>query len=217
MARKDKGEGLAASGAQETPAGYLPNLLLHFRNSVTPAISKEFGYTNAMQVPKIDKVVINMGVGQAGQTGGDAKLLDNAIRDLTLISGQKPAVTVAKKSIANFRLREGAKIGAKVTLRGTRMYEFLDRLFHITLPRVRDFQGINPNSFDGRGNFAMGMKEQLVFPEIEYDKIDKIRGMDIIICTSAGNDAEARFLLKEMGLPFRQAGATGPGGAVRMM
>lgn len=213
MARKDA----APAGPQSEPEDYLPRLLQQYRDRVVASVTKEFGYENVMQVPKIDKVVINMGVGAAGQTGGDAKLLDNAIRDLTLISGQKPAICVAKKSIANFRLREGAKIGAKVTLRGTRMYEFLDRLFNITLPRVRDFQGINPNSFDGRGNFAMGMKEQLVFPEIEYDKIDKIRGMDIIICTTASNDAEARFLLKEMGLPFRQAGATGAAGAVRMM
>lgn len=213
MARKDA----APTGPQSEPEDYLPRLLQQYRDRVVASVTKEFGYENVMQVPKIDKVVINMGVGAAGQTGGDAKLLDNAIRDLTLISGQKPAICVAKKSIANFRLREGAKIGAKVTLRGTRMYEFLDRLFNITLPRVRDFQGINPNSFDGRGNFAMGMKEQLVFPEIEYDKIDKIRGMDIIICTTASNDAEARFLLKEMGLPFRQAGATGAAGAVRML
>lgn len=213
MARKDA----APAGPQSEPEDYLPRLLQQYRDRVVASVTKEFGYENVMQVPKIDKVVINMGVGAAGQTGGDAKLLDNAIRDLTLISGQKPAICVAKKSIANFRLREGAKIGAKVTLRGTRMYEFLDRLFNITLPRVRDFQGINPNSFDGRGNFAMGMKEQLVFPEIEYDKIDKIRGMDIIICTTASNDAEARFLLKEMGLPFRQAGATGAAGAVRML
>ncbi|MBC8135730.1 MAG: 50S ribosomal protein L5 [Fibrella sp.] len=213
MARKDE----TPAGPQSAPDNYTPRLLEQYRDRVIASVTKEFGYENVMQVPKIDKVVINMGVGAAGQTGGDAKLLDNAIRDLTLISGQKPAICVAKKSIANFRLREGAKIGAKVTLRGTRMYEFLDRLFNITLPRVRDFQGINPNSFDGRGNFAMGMKEQLVFPEIEYDKIDKIRGMDIIICTTASNDAEARFLLKEMGLPFRQAGATGAGGAVRMM
>lgn len=176
----------------------------------------EFKYTNIMQVPKIEKVVINMGVGQAGQTGGDPKLLDNAIRDLTAITGQKPAVTRAKKSIANFRLRAGARVGAKVTLRGAKMYEFLDRLFNVTLPRVRDFQGINPNSFDGRGNFAMGMKEQIVFPEIEYDKIDKIRGMDIIITTTANTDAEARYLLAMMGLPFRSTGQAGNRGATRM-
>ena len=212
MARKE-----APAAPQEAPEGYVPQLKTHYTDRVVAALTKEFSYTNVMQVPKIEKVVVNMGVGQAGQTGGDAKLLDNAIRDLTAITGQKPAVCVAKKSIANFRLRAGAKIGAKVTLRGARMYEFLDRLFHVTLPRVRDFQGINPNSFDGRGNFAMGMKEQLVFPEIEYDKIDKIRGMDIIIVTTATSDAEGLYLLKEMGLPFRQPGSTGPGGATRMM
>jgi Ribosomal protein L5 len=199
------------------PAAYTPRLKEYYQKTVIPAQMKQFNYTNPMQVPKIEKVVVNMGVGQAGQTGGDPKLLDNAIRDLQTITGQKPVVTVAKKSIANFRLRAGARIGAKVTLRGAKMYEFLDRLFNITLPRVRDFQGINPNSFDGRGNFAMGMKEQLVFPEIDYDKIDKIRGMDIIIVTTANNDEEARYLLQQMGLPFRQSAQAGPGGATRMM
>lgn len=195
-----------------------PNARLkdYYLKTVVPAMMKEFGYSNIMQVPKIEKVVVNMGVGLAGQTGGDPKLLDNAIRDLTAITGQKPAVTRAKKSIANFKLRAGARIGAKVTLRGARMYEFMDRLFNVTLPRVRDFQGINPNSFDGRGNFSMGMKEQLTFPEIEYDKIDKIRGMDIIIVTTANTDQEARFLLNLMGLPFRASATAGPGGAVRM-
>ena len=177
-----------------------PRLKTTYNEQVVPALQKEFGYKNIMQVPRVDKVVINMGVGVAGQTGGDAKQLDGAIADLATITGQKPAVTRSKKSIANFRLREGAKVGAKVTLRGARMYEFLDRLFNVTLPRVRDFGGINPNSFDGRGNFAMGLKEQLTFPEIVYDKVDKIRGMDIIITTNAGNDAEARSLLKAMGL-----------------
>ncbi len=156
-----------------------------------------------MQVPRIEKVVLNMGVGAAGQTGGDAKQLDGAVSDLATITGQKPAVTRAKKSIANFRLREGAAIGTKVTLRGARMYEFLDRLLNVALPRVRDFGGINPNSFDGRGNFAMGLKEQLTFPEIVYDKVDKVRGMDIIIVTNAKTDAEARSLLKAVGVPFR--------------
>jgi large subunit ribosomal protein L5 len=195
-----------------------PNARLkdYYLKTVVPAMMKEFSYSNIMQVPKIEKIVVNMGVGLAGQTGGDPKLLDNAIRDLTAITGQKPAVTRAKKSIANFKLRAGARIGAKVTLRGARMYEFADRLFNITLPRVRDFQGINPNSFDGRGNFSMGMKEQLTFPEIEYDKIDKIRGMDIIIVTTATTDQEARFLLNLMGLPFRASATAGPGGAVRM-
>lgn len=190
-----------------------PRLKEHYTNTAVPALIKYFNYANSMQAPRIEKVVINMGVGQAGQTGGDPKLLDNAIRDLTAIAGQKPVVCRAKKSVANFKLREGARIGAKVTLRGTRMYEFLDRLFNVTLPRVRDFQGINPNSFDGRGNFAMGMKEQIVFPEIEYDKIDRIRGMDIIIVTNADTDAEARYLLQQMGLPFRQTGNIAQGTA----
>ncbi len=200
----------------EATNGYTPRLKDQYQNSVLPALMKEFNYSNVMQAPKIEKIVVNMGVGIAGQTGGDPKMLDNAIRDLQLITGQKPAVTTAKKSIANFKLRAGAKIGAKVTLRGTRMYEFLDRLCNITLPRVRDFQGVNPNSFDGRGNFAMGMKEQLTFPEIEYDKIDKIRGMDIIITTTANTDQEARFLLNLMGIPFRASAVSGPGGAVRL-
>lgn len=174
-----------------------------YQEETVAALQKEFGYKNIMQVPKLEKVVINMGVGAAGQTGGDAKLLDGAITDLSTITGQKPVVTRAKKSIANFRLRAGQRVGAKVTLRGARMYEFLDRLFNVTLPRVRDFGGINPNSFDGRGNFAMGLKEQLTFPEIVYDKVDRVRGMDIIIVTDAKSDAEARSLLKSLGLPFR--------------
>jgi large subunit ribosomal protein L5 len=181
----------------------MPTLKKKYQDEVVPALQKEFGYKNIMQVPRIDKVVINMGVGAAGQTGGDAKQLDGAVSDLATITGQKPAVTRAKKSIANFRLREGARIGAKVTLRGARMYEFLDRLLNIALPRVRDFGGINPNSFDGRGNFAMGLKEQLTFPEIVYDKVDKVRGMDVIIVTTAPSDAEARSLLKAVGVPFR--------------
>ena len=181
----------------------LPTLKKKYQDEVVPALQKEFGYKNVMQVPRIEKVVLNMGVGAAGQTGGDAKKLDGAVADLATITGQKPAVTRAKKSIANFRLRQGARIGAKVTLRGARMYEFLDRLLNIALPRVRDFGGINPNSFDGRGNFAMGLKEQLTFPEIVYDKVDQVRGMDIIIVTSAKSDAEARSLLKAVGVPFR--------------
>jgi large subunit ribosomal protein L5 len=157
-----------------------------------------------MRVPRVEKIVINMGVGKAGQTGGDAKELDGAVRDMTAISGQKPIITRARKSISNFKLRAGSRVGCKVTLRGDRMYEFLDRLVNVSLPRIRDFQGISPNSFDGRGNFALGLKEQLVFPEIDYDKIDKVRGMDIIICTTAPTDEEARALLKAMGMPFRQ-------------
>ena len=174
-----------------------------YTKEVVPTLLKEFSYKNVMQVPRLEKIVVNMGVGAAGQTGGDAKLLDGAVADLQTITGQKPVVTRAKKSIANFRLREGQRIGAKVTLRGAQMYEFLDRLVNVALPRARDFGGINPNSFDGRGNFAMGMKEQLTFPEIVYDKVDKVRGMDIIVVTTAKSDAEARALLKHLGVPFR--------------
>lgn len=170
---------------------------------VAPSLKTQFNYKNVMQIPKLEKIVINMGVGKAGQTGGDSKELDGAVRDMTAIAGQKPLVTRARKSVANFKLRAGSRVGCKVTLRGERMYEFFDRLVNATLPRIRDFQGISPNSFDGRGNFAMGMKEQLVFPEIDYDKIDKVRGMDIIICTTAPTDEEARALLKLMGMPFR--------------
>jgi large subunit ribosomal protein L5 len=172
-----------------------------FRNETIPAMMKEFSYKNVMQVPHLEKVVVNMGVGTAVQ---DPKTLDAAVRDMTAITGQKPVVTRARRSIAAFKIREGMRIGCKVTLRGERMYEFLDRLFNVTLPRVRDFGGISPNSFDGHGNFAMGMREQLVFPEIDYDKIDRTRGMDIIITTSSRTDEEARSLLKNLGLPFRE-------------
>jgi large subunit ribosomal protein L5 len=172
-----------------------------FRNETIPAMMKEFSYKNVMQVPHLDKVVVNMGVGTAVQ---DPKTLDAAVRDMTAITGQKPIVTRARRSIAAFKIREGMRIGCKVTLRGERMYEFLDRLFNVTLPRVRDFGGISPNSFDGHGNFAMGMREQLVFPEIDYDKIDRTRGMDIIITTTSRTDQEARALLKSLGLPFRE-------------
>jgi large subunit ribosomal protein L5 len=168
------------------------------------ALHEQFAYGNVMQIPRLEKIVLNMGVGQAGQTGGDPKQLDNAMRDMTIVGGQKPCVTRARKSISNFKIRAGARIGCKVTLRGDMMYEFLDRFVSLALPRVRDFQGINPNSFDGRGNFATGIKEQLIFPEIDYDKIDKVRGMDIIICTSARTDQEARALLKGLGMPFRE-------------
>jgi len=162
---------------------------------------KQFGYSNIMEVPRLDKIVVNMGVGQAVQ---DPKLLDGAVRDLTIISGQRPVVTKAKRSIANFKIRTGMRIGTKVTLRGERMYEFLDKLLNVALPRVRDFGGVSPNSFDGRGNFAMGLKEQLVFPEIDYDTIDKVRGMDVIITTTAKTDEEARALLRLLGMPFRE-------------
>lgn len=175
-----------------------------FQSEIVPSLSKQFNYTNTLQVPKLEKIVVNMGVGRAGQTGGDAKELDGAVRDMATITGQKPIITRARKSISNFKLRAGARVGCKVTLRGERMYEFYDRLVNATLPRIRDFQGISPNSFDGRGNFAMGMREQIVFPEIDYDKIDKVRGMDIIVCTTARTDEEARALLKALGMPFRE-------------
>ncbi len=171
----------------------------YYKNEVAPALMKKFEYKSVMQIPKIDKVVINVGAGEAKE---NAKAIDNIMGDIALISGQKPVPTYAKKSVANFKVREGMKIGVKVTLRGERMYEFLDRLFNFALPRVRDFKGINPDAFDGRGNYSLGLKEQLMFPEIEYDKVDKIRGMDIAIVTTAQTDAEARELLTLMGAPF---------------
>ncbi len=170
-----------------------------YKSEIVPQMTKKFAYENIMQVPKLDKIVVNMGVGEAKE---NAKLLESAARDMEIITGQKPVYTKAKKSIANFKLREGMNIGCKVTLRGDQMYEFLDRLVNLALPRVRDFRGVNPNSFDGRGNYAMGIKEQLIFPEIEYDKVDKVRGMDIIITTTANTDEEARELLKLFNMPF---------------
>ena len=171
----------------------------HYRKTVREALTKEFGYTNPMQVPKLDKIVINMGVGEAT---ADSKKINLAVAELTAIAGQKPVITKARKSIANFKLREGMAIGCKVTLRRQQMYEFLDRLVNIALPRVRDFRGVSGKSFDGRGNYTLGLKEQLVFPEIDYDKVDKVRGMDIVICTTAKTDAEAKALLKGFDMPF---------------
>lgn len=170
-----------------------------YKNEIVDAMTKKFGYKNVMQVPKIDKIVINMGVGEAKD---NAKLLDTAVKDLEIIAGQKVVLTRAKKSIANFKLREGMPIGCKVTLRGEKMYEFLDRLVNLALPRVRDFRGVNPNAFDGRGNYSLGIKEQLIFPEIEYDKVDKVRGMDVIFVTTANTDEEARELLTLFNMPF---------------
>ena len=170
-----------------------------YSNEIKDAMVKKFGYKNVMQIPKLDKIVINMGVGEAKE---NAKVLDTAIKDLETITGQKAVVTRAKKSVANFKLREGMPIGCKVTLRGEKMYEFTDRLVNLALPRVRDFRGVNPDAFDGRGNYALGIKEQLIFPEIEYDKIDKVRGMDIIFVTTAKTDEEARELLTLLGAPF---------------
>lgn len=172
-----------------------------YNSEIVDAMTKKFGYKNVMQVPKLAKIVINMGVGEAKE---NAKILDAATKDLEIISGQKPVVTRAKNSVANFKIREGMAIGCKVTLRGERMYEFADRLINLALPRVRDFRGVNPNAFDGRGNYALGIKEQLIFPEIEYDKIDKVRGMDVIFVTTAETDEEARELLTQFGMPFKK-------------
>lgn len=170
-----------------------------YLNEIKDEMQKKFEYKNVMQIPKLDKIVINMGVGEAKE---NAKILDTAVKDLETITGQKAVVTRAKNSVANFKLREGQPIGCKVTLRGERMYEFLDRLVNLALPRVRDFRGVNPNAFDGRGNYALGIKEQIIFPEIEYDKVDKVRGMDIIFVTTANTDEEARELLTQCGMPF---------------
>ena len=170
-----------------------------YNNEIASAMQKKFGYKNVMEIPKLDKIVINMGVGEAKE---NAKALESAVRDMEIISGQKAVITKAKKSVANFKIREGLAIGCKVTLRGDKMYEFADRLINLALPRVRDFRGVNPNAFDGRGNYALGIKEQIIFPEIEYDKIDKTRGMDIIFVTTAKTDEEARELLSLMGAPF---------------
>ena len=170
-----------------------------YQNTIMDNMMKKFGYKNVMQVPKLDKIVINMGVGEAKE---NPKALESAVKDMEIISGQKPVITKAKKSIANFKIREGLAIGCKVTLRGDKMYEFADRLINLALPRVRDFRGVNATAFDGRGNYALGIKEQLIFPEIEYDKVDKVRGMDIIFVTTANTDEEARELLVQFGMPF---------------
>ena len=172
-----------------------------YNDNVVPAMMEKFQYKSIMQVPKIEKIILNMGVGEAKE---NSKFLDSAVEEMTLIAGQKPVVTKAKKSISNFKVREGMSVGCKVTLRGDRMYEFFDKLVNIALPRVRDFRGVSKTAFDGRGNYAMGIKEQLIFPEINYDKIDKIRGMDIVITTTANTDEEARELLGLMGMPFRK-------------
>ena len=170
-----------------------------YTSEIAPALMQQFGYKSVMQIPKLDKVVINVGVGDAKE---NSKAIDAVMKDIATITGQNPVPTYARKSVANFKLRQGMKIGVKVTLRGERMYEFVDRLFNLALPRVRDFKGINPNAFDGRGNYSLGLKEQLLFPEIEYDKVEKIRGMDICFVTTAQNDEEARELLRRMGAPF---------------
>ena len=172
-----------------------------YQKEIVDGMTKKFGYKNVMQVPRLEKIVINMGIGEAKE---NSKVLDAAMAELAIISGQKPVATRAKNSIANFKIREGMPIGCKVTLRGERMYEFFDRLINLALPRVRDFRGVNPNAFDGRGNYALGIKEQLMFPEIEYDKVDKVRGMDVIVVTTAETDEEARELLAQFGMPFKK-------------
>ncbi len=176
-----------------------PNLKKLYQDEVAPALMQKFGYKSTMQIPRLEKIVVNVGCSEARE---NAKVLDAVVSDLTAITGQKAIITKAKKSVANFKLREGMPIGAKVTLRGNKMWEFLDRLFNVALPRVRDFRGISADAFDGRGNYALGVKEQLIFPEIEYDKIDKIRGMNIVVCTTAKTDEEARELLRQVGAPF---------------
>jgi large subunit ribosomal protein L5 len=203
--KKAKADKKAASSepraaAAPRPADYKPRLKAHYEKVVRDALKEKFGYQNVMQIPKIEKIVINMGVGEAVN---DRKKVDTAATDLALIAGQKPVVTRARKAIATYKLREGMAIGAKVTLRGDRMYEFLDRFVTIALPRVKDFRGLNPKSFDGRGNYATGLKEHLVFPEIDYDKVDNVLGLDVIVCTTAQTDDEARELLKGFNFPFR--------------
>jgi large subunit ribosomal protein L5 len=202
-----KGDGAAAGGAAAVASGrprapkQKPRLALFYRDTVRPALIEKFKYRSHMQAPRLEKIVINMGVGDAIQ---DAKLLDAAVNELTQISGQKPSIRRAKKAISNFKLREGLPIGCKVTLRGARMFEFYDRLINVAVPRIRDFRGVNPRSFDGRGNYTMGLTEQIIFPEINYDKVGKIRGMDVTIVTTAKNDEEGRELLRLMRMPFRQ-------------
>lgn len=190
---------MAKSSTMKKEDGYTPRLVTVYEKEVRTALQKQFGYKNAMQVPKLDKIVVNMGV---GENASDSKVIQAAVSDMSLISGQKPLVTKSKKAIAGFKLRENLPIGCKVTLRGDRMYEFLDRLINTALPRVRDFRGVKQNSFDGRGNYALGLKEQLIFPEINYDKIDQVRGMDVVICTTAKTDAEAKALLTGFNMPF---------------
>ncbi len=199
---KGKGAGKEAKAEAKPRVKVTPRLLDQYRKDIAPAMMREFQYENKMQVPQVKKVVVNVGLGEAI---ANAKALDSAVRDITLVTGQKPIVQRARKSIATFKLREGMPIGVKVTLRGERMYHFLDRLMNIALPRTRDFHGVSRDAFDGRGNYTLGLREQLIFPEIDYDTIDKIRGMEITIVTSAGNDEEARRLLQLMGMPFRQA------------
>lgn len=197
---------------QTIEAAAPPRLLERYQDEVRPKLQEEFGYTSAMQHPKIEKIVLNMGVGEAKT---NSKLLDQALEQLAIIAGQRPVMTRARKSIAQFKLREGMPIGCKVTLRGARMWEFYDRLTSVALPRIRDFRGVNPDSFDGRGNYALGIREQTIFPEIDYDSIDQVRGLDVIITTSARTDDEGRALLRHLGMPFRADGYTAEERAAR--
>lgn len=198
MAKKEKTSTIETGAPGALPK---PRLRKIYNDTVIPKMKERFGYTSVMQIPKLEKIVINMGTGTKEKNGD--KHLENSYRDMTLIAGQKPVITRSKKAISNFKLRENQEVGVKVTLRGDRMYHFFDKLATVVLPRIRDFQGLSPKSFDGRGNYALGLKEQLVFPEIPYDTFDRIRGMDIVICTTAKNDEEAREFLKAMGLPLR--------------
>ena len=195
-----------ATKAPKSSNGYTPRLKVRYRSEIVPSLQKELGLKNVMEVPTVEKIVVNMGVGDAAK---DAKLMEGALKDLTTITGQKPALRRARKSIATFKIREGMPVGASVTMRGDRMWDFLDRLLAVVLPRIRDFRGLNPRSFDGRGNYSLGLTEQLVFPEIDYDDIDATRGMDITIVTSARSDDEGRGLLTALGFPFRQPGGGG--------
>ena len=194
-----------AAGVEAKMEGYTPRFAEMYLQQIRPQLAKELGYTNPMKLPRITKIVLNMGVGKAAE---DKKLLEGALADMRLIAGQQPVATKARKSISNFKLREGMAIGCKVTLRGPRMYEFLDRLITVALPRVRDFEGVSTKAFDGRGNYALGIKEQIIFQEIDFDKTDRVRGMDVIICTSANNDDDARALLAAFGMPFRRSRQT---------
>lgn len=196
-----KGEKAAEVKSAELPADYIPRLAQRYRDTVAPALKKRFGYSNALEIPRLEKVILNVGMGDAHS---DQKLLDSVLEELTIISGQKPVVTRARKSISNFKLREGMQVGARVTLRREHMWEFVDKLFSLAVPRIRDFRGLPDRSFDGRGNYSLGIKEQIVFPEIDYDRVVKIHGMDITFVTSARNDEEAKGLLEELGCPFRK-------------
>ena len=201
QARKEGGEVASAGAVKAAPKDYVARLKKLYRDEIVPKLTKEFGYKNALEVPKLDKIVLNMGVGEAVN---DTKKVTSAAADLALIAGQKPVVTRARRAISTFKVRENMPIGAKVTLRQTRMYEFLDRLVTVALPRVRDFRGLDPKSFDGRGNYALGIKEHIIFPEIDYDKAEAMLGLDIVVCTTAKTDAEARSLLRAFNFPFRQ-------------